>query len=73
MNEANEAGFDGTVKINKSGVTIRFRIGDSFEQLKEYVDSQPCNEFYWCKLEKMFLYRNSEGKFFEMKFEEIEL
>lgn len=73
MNEANDAGFNGTVKVNNVGATITFRNGESLSKLKEHADKQPCDEFFWCRLEKMLLYRNPDGKFFKMNFEEIEL
>jgi hypothetical protein len=68
----NDAGFDGTIKwIGKKN--LRFRHGYDVLQLKEYLHYQPYNHLFWCEKEKMFLYRNKEGKFFKLNFEEFEL
>jgi len=71
MRKINDAGFDGSVGVGRCNVI--FRNGYDRLQLRQNIDNQPYNQFFWCKMEKMLLYRNSKGEFFEMKFEEIKL
>ena len=72
MTETNEAGFDGSANI-ASSIKLKFRNGYDILQLKEYLHYQPYNEFFWCKRERVFLYRNKDGEFFKLNFEKIEL
>ena len=72
MSEINEAGFDGSVDVGK-GYKIIFRRGDDLTQLKEKLEKQPFNQFFWLRNDKMLLFRNKEGEFFKMNFEKIEL
>lgn len=71
MDQINNAGFNGSFFIQD--VKIVFRHGSSIDKLKDNMDKQPYDHFFWIKDEKMFLYRNKEGEFFELEFKKIEL
>lgn len=71
MRSLNEAGFDGTVDVGVCKVI--FRHGYDKVQLKEKIELQPVNQLFWLEREAELLYRNTQGEFFKLNFEKIEL
>lgn len=70
MKETND--FNGIINL-RPGMTVRFCSGYDKLQVKEYTHRQCYNTFFWCKREKMLLYRDRGGDFYKMNFEKIEL